>query len=341
LHSGAIVLRERPRRRALARLCSYARLEDAIGRAIIGGRRIGIARLQCGLDAKKQRCRVQMLKATGDPSGNSVRSGTCLTAMASICGILAGSVMVDAEAAQASLKVAAGAASSDNPYAALAKLPDWSGLWEPLLFTTGAKTAPPAPPKLTPAYAKQYAAYQEKNRTTPGLNFVSNVANCVPSGLPGSMLQPYPIEFLFTPGRVTINIETYSVVRRVYTDGRSLPTDPDPSYQGTSVGSWEGNTLVIRTIGILPETVPIMGIIGHSSKMRVTERVHLSPEDLLQITTTVEDPSVFTEPYTFTTQYRRHRDWTMMEYVCAQNNHDSVDEHGNPGFSLQSDGGRK
>ena len=185
------------------------------------------------------------------------------------------------------------------------------------------------------------ASAPPRSRATPGLNFVSNVANCVPSGLPGSMLQPYPIEFLFTPGRVTINIETYSVVRRVYTDGRSLPTDPDPSYQGTSVGSWEGNTLVIRTIGILPETVPIMGIIGHSSKMRVTERVHLSPEDLLQITTTVEDPSVFTEPYTFTTQYRRHRDWTMMEYVCAQNNHDSVDEHGNPGFSLQIDGGRK
>jgi hypothetical protein len=267
-------------------------------------------------------------------TGNSVRIVTCLIAMAAICAILAGSALTNAAAAQAG-------PSSDNPYAALAKLPDWTGLWEPLLFTTGAKAAPPAPPKLTPAYAKQYAAFQEKNRTTPGLNFVSNVANCVPSGLPGSMLQPYPIEFLFTPGRVTINIETYSVVRRIYTDGRSLPTDPDPSYQGTSVGRWDGDTLLIQTIGILPETVPIMGITGHSPKMRVTERVHLSPAELLRVTTTVEDPSVFTEPYTFTTQYRRHRDWTMMEYVCAQNNHDSVDEHGNPGFSLEQSGGKK
>lgn len=328
---------------ALSRDYAFARdLEDALGTTIIGGCGIGIAHLRCGLDAKKQRCRVQMLKSTDDPSVNSVRSVTCLTAMAAICGILAGSMLADAEAAQAGPKVAAvGAASGENPYAALAMLPDWSGLWEPLLFTTGAKTAPPAPPKLTAAYAKQYAAYQEKNRTTPGLNFVSNVANCVPAGLPGSMLQPYPIEFLFTPGRVTINIETYSVVRRVYTDGRSLPQEPDPSYQGTSVGSWDGDTLVIRTIGILPETVPITGVIGHSAQMRVTERVHLSPGDVLQITTTVEDPSVFTEPYTFTTRYRRHRDWTMMEYVCAQNNHDSVDEHGNPGFSLKSDGGGK
>ncbi len=99
---------------------------------------------------------------------------------------------------------------------ALAKLPDWNGAWEPMRFARPAAPAgaPPAPPKLTPEYAKQYEAFQEKNRKTPGLNFVTNVANCVPAGLPGSMSQPYPLEFLFTPGRVTIIIETYSVVRR-------------------------------------------------------------------------------------------------------------------------------
>jgi hypothetical protein len=194
---------------------------------------------------------------------------------------------------------------------------------------------PPEPPKLTPAYAPKYAAYQEKNRTTPGINFVSNVANCVPAGLPGSMLQPYPLEFLFTPGRVTIAIETYSVVRRIYTDGSPLPAEPDPSYQGTSVGHWEGDTLVVETTGILPETAPINGILGHSDQMKVTERIHLSAPDIMEITTTVADPTVFVEPYTFTTHYQRHRDWKIMEYVCAQNNHDYVDDKGNPGFSLE------
>lgn len=224
----------------------------------------------------------------------------------------------------------------ENGYAQLASLPDWSGVWEPMrLARPGAVSKPPQPPKLTPAYAPQYAAYQEKNRTTPGINFVSEVANCVPPGLPGSMQQPYPIEFLFTPGRVTILIETDSMVRRVYTDGSALPADPEPSYQGTSVGHWEGDTLIIETTGILPETSPLSGIRGHSDKLHVTERLHLTEPDVLEITTTVDDPAVFLEPYTTTAQYLRHRDWKIMEYVCAQNNHDSVDEHGNPGFSLE------
>lgn len=256
-------------------------------------------------------------------------------ALAALCGCNgagpnAGSAQKDAAAAPA-----AAPTPNASAYADLAKLPDWSGVWEPTRMARPAGEKPPEPPKLTPAYAPKYAAYQEKNRTTPGINFVSNVANCVPAGLPGSMQQPYPIEFLFTPGRVTIAIETYSVVRRIYTDGSPLPAEPDPSYQGTSVGHWEGDTLVVETTGILPETAPINGILGHSDKMRVTERIHLSAPDVLEITTTVDDPTVFVEPYTFTAHYQRHRDWKIMEYVCAQNNHDFVDEKGNPGFSLE------
>jgi hypothetical protein len=219
---------------------------------------------------------------------------------------------------------------------AIAKLPDWSGVWEPMLFARpAAGQQPPPPPKLTPKYAAQYAAFQEKNRTTPGINFVSEVANCVPYGLPVSMTQPYPIEFLFTPGRVTILIETYSIVRRIYTDGRPLPEDPDLTYQGTSVGRWEGDTLVVETTGILPETSPLNGIKGHSDKMRIIERMRLVEPDVLEIQTTREDPEVFIEPYTTTARYLRHRDWQMMEYVCAQNNRDALDEHGNPALDLE------
>ncbi len=244
----------------------------------------------------------------------------------------------DSGSAQNHAAASANGPPQENPYAALAKLPDWSGVWEPARMASRPGGKPPGPPpipKLTPKYAPQYAAFQEKNRTTPGINFVSQVANCVPSGLPGSMLQPYPIEFLFTPGRVTINIETYSVVRRIYTDGSPLPAQPDPSYQGTSAGHWDGDTLVVETIGILPETSPVGGVIGHSDQMKVTERMRLADPDTLEITTTVEDPEVFVEPFTTTANYRRHRDWKIMEYVCAQNNRDFVDEKGNPGFSLE------
>ena len=237
---------------------------------------------------------------------------------------------------------AAAEAAKPNPYTDLAKLPDWSGVWEPARFAgrppvPGA--GPPAPPKLTPEYAKKYEAFQEKNRKTPGINFVSEVANCVPPGLPGSMNQPYPMEFLFNPGRVTILIETYSMVRRVYLNGQVKPDETDPSYQGTSVGHWDGDTLVVETTNILPETSPLQGIIGHSDKFKVTERIRLEDPETLQIQTTVEDPTIFVEPYTTTSRYARHKDWYIYEYVCAQNNHDSVDEHGKPGFSIERKAG--
>jgi hypothetical protein len=235
------------------------------------------------------------------------------------------------------------APAKENPYAALAKLPDWSGVWDPAFGPRpGAgqrRPGPPAPPKLTPAYAAQYAKFQQKNRSTPGINFVSAVASCVPPGVPQSMQEPYPIEFLFTPGRVTILIETYSIVRRIYTGGSAPPEDPDPTYQGTSVGHWEGDTLVVETSAILPETSPLNGINGHSDKFHVTERMRLVEPDLLEITTTRVDPAVFVEPYTTTSYYQRHRDWKIMEYVCQQNNHDALDAQGRPAFSLKHKAG--
>ena len=270
-----------------------------------------------------------------------------LVAAAVTAAMLAGCDNAAKSAAPAADAAAAAEAAKPNPYAALNKLPDWSGVWEPARFAgrpntpppgangAGPPPGPPAPPKLTPEYDAKYKAFQEKNRKTPGINFVTQVANCVPPGLPSSMNQPYPFEFLFTPGRVTILIETYSMVRRIYLDGQVKPEETDPSYQGTSIGHWEGDTLVVETSNILPETSPLQGIIGHSDQFKVTERIHLEDPDTLAIQTTVQDPAVFLEPYTTTSRYARHKDWHIYEYVCAQNNHDFVDDKGNAGFSLE------
>lgn len=255
----------------------------------------------------------------------SALAAVCSAALTWGCG---------SQVAQSHPSSPAAAHPAANPYAALAKLPDWSGAWDPMFMRPPPGTAPAEPPKLTPKYAAQYAKYMAENRTTPGLNFVSDVANCVPPGLPVSMQWPYPIEFLFTPGRVTILIESDHLVRRIYTDGRPMPKDPDPTYQGTSIGHWEGNTLVVDTEAILPSTSPLEGISGHSAKFHVTERIRLVKPDLLAITTTRVDPQVFLQPYTTTFYYQRHRDWQLMEYVCEQNNHDALNAQGKPAFSL-------
>ena len=100
-------------------------------------------------------------------------------------------------------------------YAELERLPDWSGVWAPdwsLLFS-GAGGGPPAQPKLTPAAQVRLDAFRAR-QAAEGVSQEAQ-ANCIPPGMPGIMRQPYPIEVLFTPGRVTIFAETYSQARRI------------------------------------------------------------------------------------------------------------------------------
>jgi hypothetical protein len=212
--------------------------------------------------------------------------------------------------------------------AGIAALPDLDeGVWN---IDWQAARGPGQPkPQLTPqAQAKADAALREglQNRS----------ANCVPPGMPGIMGWPYPIEFLYSPGQVTIAIESDSQVRRIYTDGRKHPADPDPAFNGDSIGHWEGDTLVVDTVALNPTTEIAPGV-GHSDQARITERVRKIGPDLLEVVTTVTDPKVLTAPWTTTRHFIRHRDWTIEEYVCEQNNHDSVDAGGRPGFAIGAD----
>jgi hypothetical protein len=193
-------------------------------------------------------------------------------------------------------------------WAALAKLPDFTGVWE-LSFgggrgggrgaARGAGAIPQGPQLTAAATAKRkelQSAPREDNQT----------ANCLPPGMPGIMGQPYPMEFLLTPGLVTIVIEAYTQVRHIYTDGRPLPADPDQKFHGTSIGHWEGDTLVAETVGFSPLT-EIAANVPHGDKMRIVERFSLTDPDTMSIETTVTDPEVLTTPYTSTRTLKRHR----------------------------------
>jgi len=217
-------------------------------------------------------------------------------------------------------------------FAALGKLPDWDrGVWQidwGHLFSKGGR---PTPPDLTPEYAAKFAAYTAAQKS--GENVQNANANCLPPGMPGIMQMPYPLEFLFTPGRVTIAIETDSQVRRIWTDGRPLPSDPDDTFNGTSVGHWEGKDLVVDTIALAPEADIAAGV-SHSDQERMQERFHQVGPDELEITTTITDPKVLTKPFVVTRPYIRHADWQIQEYVCEQNNHDAADAEGRAEFRL-------
>ena len=220
-------------------------------------------------------------------------------------------------------------------FAALGRLPDWDrGVWQidwGHLFSAGGR---PTPPNLTPEYAAKFAAYTAAQKR--GENVQNANANCLPPGVPGIMQMPYPLEFIFSPGRVTVAIETDSQVRRIWTDGRKLPDDPDDTFNGTSVGHWEGKDLVVDTIAIAPQADIAAGV-GHSDQERMQERFHQESPDELLITTTITDPKVLTKPFVVTRPYLRHADWEIQEYVCEQNNHDSADAEGRAGFTLNGD----
>jgi hypothetical protein len=220
-------------------------------------------------------------------------------------------------------------------WSALAKLPDFTGVWERGGGGgggRGARGAAPARPALTPAAEAKRRAFQDNAPED------SETANCLPPGMPGIMTQPYPMEFLLTPGKVTIVIEAYTQVRHIYTDGRKLPEDPDLEFHGTSVGRWEGDTLVVETVGFSPLTQIERGV-PHSGKMRIVERFRLADPDTMTIETTITDPEVYTGPLTTTSSLRRHRDWTIAEYICEENNLNYVDSTGKAGIKLSIPGG--
>jgi hypothetical protein len=216
--------------------------------------------------------------------------------------------------------------TAGSTWSSIAELPKFAGVWE-TARGGGPPRTPNDPMVLTASYLamqKEYLAHRPED---------SVQANCVPPGMPGIMGQPYPIEFLFTPGKVTILIEAYEQFRHIYTDGRKLPDDPDLTYNGTSIGHWEGDTLVAETVGFVKESVLAAGA-HHSDKLKITEHFTLLSPDLLEIKTTFADPEALTKPYTTTARFARHADWTLAEYVCQQNNINSVSEDGKAGIKL-------
>src|SRR5687767_2666922 len=214
-------------------------------------------------------------------------------------------------------------APTATDWSAMAKLPDFSGVWE----TGGGGGAgrgrggPPAGPQLTPAAEAKRKELQAKGAED------SQTANCLPPGMPGIMGQPYPMEFLLTPGKVTIVIEAYQQVRHIYTDGRPLPDDPDLKFHGTSIGRWDGDTLVVDTVGFSPLT-ELTRYVSFSPHARIVERFRLADPDTMSIETTITDPEVLAAPSVSTRTLRRHRNWTTAEYICEENNRNSVDSSG-------------
>ena len=164
--------------------------------------------------------------------------------------------------------------------------------------------------------------------------YLSGSSSCQPHGIPVDVGG----EFFFSKGIIFLQADLdYSINRRIYMDGREHG-DPDPSYYGHSIGHWEGATLVVDTVGFLPEVVVTEGVPGRGAS-HVEERFRLLSADKMELTIKVTNPEVLEEPWVTTRVMTRHPEWQLYEAYCNQNNRqDPIG--GQPNLDLTPPGAR-
>jgi hypothetical protein len=193
-----------------------------------------------------------------------------------------------------------------------------SGLWSSDLVGLFADYSK-VPIPLTPAYAAKLA--KTRKLIEAGTPPSDNVSRCIAFGVPRFMVLEF--ELLQTPAQVTLIEYVFHDVRRIYTDGSGHTPNVDPSYNGDSVGRWEGDTLVVDTIGLHGGNVDQYGVY-HSDKLRVLERIRLVDTNKLEIEFTLTDPEAYTRPWVVKRTYTRRPPGSRYdEYVCENNRNDS------------------
>jgi len=236
--------------------------------------------------------------------------------------------------ALAMLLLAAGGAAAAETSAKTT--PNWTGIWTRVGSLNFDPTIPGAKWD-TPPYNAEYQKRFDDILASEakGLPINDRSANCEPPGIVRMMNMVYPMEILQTPGQVTIIAEWMGQIRRIFTDGRPHPDDPDPTYNGHSIGHWEGDKLIVDTVGLIGGGI----IDDHGAplgeKIHVMEKYWAEDPDTLKLEITVESPDALTRPMTAVKTFKRRKDIQIMEYACQQNNRNPVGADGVTGVILQ------
>jgi len=211
------------------------------------------------------------------------------------------------------------------------KYPDWSGEWRLGPPTKWDPSKPPGRGQEAPL-TPEYQAIFEANLAdqAAGGQGTDPTYICIPDGMPRAMNVVFPMEVVVTPKTTYIMIEYLSMLRRIYTDGRDWPKDPEPAFMGYSIGKWvdEGgagryNLLEVETRNMKgPRAFDPSGIPLHSDNQTVVkERIYLdkaNPDILHDEITTIDH--ALTRPWTVMKNYRRSRNPHWVEAVCMEAN---------------------
>jgi hypothetical protein len=184
--------------------------------------------------------------------------------------------------------------------------PDFSGVWLPAANTN------PEPPPILPA-----AETQRKQRYASG---VTPRALCLPTGI---VLTPELdlTKFVQTPNLLVVLVEGGDPgFRQIFLDGRPHPQDPFPTWQGHSVGRWEGDTLVVDTVGFNDRVSLTLTEHPQTEQMHIVERIRRPTLGRLEIEYTLDDPGAYSRPWKVHRTLTLAPDEELQEYVCAENN---------------------
>jgi hypothetical protein len=205
--------------------------------------------------------------------------------------------------------------TAPTPRAADGK-PDLSGLWEndnPLKYLSNIAAdigeAPFQP------WAKQLFDQRVARRGADDPN-----ARCLPSGVVEKHAVPAPFKILQLPSLLVILYESRTIYRQIFLDGRPFPEDPQPAWNGYSVGKWEGDTLVVESMGFTDQ-IWLDGA-GHpvSDQLRVIERFRRPAFGKLEVEITIDDPKAYTKPWTVMETMHFLPDTELIEHICEENN---------------------
>jgi hypothetical protein len=222
--------------------------------------------------------------------------------------------------------------------------PDFTGVYYPFQQGRGGAPAPAAPrgtppppptrsaptsdlrngraanaPSLTPEYMAKWEVIR-KSRMSGSYEY-DPIANCLPPGMPAMMSMAYGMEIMQNKDKITFFSEWQDALRRVYLDGRK-PTQKimnDPTYAGYSTGHWEGDTLVVDTVALHPDSF-IDNSSPHSEDMSVKERIRFISPGVLEDRITVTDPKALTKPWETSHTYRKAEapNDQLREFACAE-----------------------
>ena len=220
--------------------------------------------------------------------------------------------------------------TAPTPKAADGK-PDFSGVWEAEqgedagVVAGGARIAPEfinIAARLKGGLPYRPWALELRNARVADLGKDNPDGFCLPLSIVQMHSHPLPRKILQLPGLIAILYEKNIEYRQIFTDGRPLPVDPDPSWRGYSSGKWQGDTLVVQTIGFRDELWADGDGNPLTDRAKITERFRRLNYGTLQIEITVDDEKAYTATWTVKITQHLKVDTDLLEYVCLENEQD-------------------